>query len=199
MDKNGEYKLIFILSSILVITTVIGEFSRISLKEGMNFGGLISKFLKLVICFFSFVLMNLMILLWLLQVAFTWFPFFLIWLLQFIICAFTKFLNIPNCFLWYGMEIAGKILYLPFRLTFYVLDLILSAVGVDMNIEKIVDQIWWFIDDIDHLMYDSGSGFHIVHYPEDVIKRCYTCKIDKLAPMPAFPMSAVNSFMRCIR
>ena len=199
MDELSKFKMIFFLSSVLVITTIIGEFSRIeNIKEGMGFGKLIVMFIKLVLCSVQFFIMIFMIILWLIKCAVMWLPFFVIWLLQFIICAFQKLLNIPNCFLWYAMEIAGKMFYLPFRLTFYVLDLIFSSMGVKFSIQGMVDKIWWFTDDIDHAMYDAGSGFHIVHYPDDVIKRCYTCDIGKFPSIPDFPMKSVTAFARCV-
>jgi hypothetical protein len=200
MDFTSKYKIIFFLSSVLVITTIIGEFARIeSLKEGMDFGGLIMMFIKLIICFGLFVSMILQIIMWFLQCAIMWLPLFIVWLLEFAICAFTKLMNIPNCFLWYGLEIAGKILYLPFRLTFFVLDLIFQTMGISFSIQGIMDKVWWFIDDIDHALFDSGSGFHIVHYPEEINDRCYRCTIPDFPPLPYFfPMPAINQFTQCV-
>lgn len=199
MDELSKYKVIFFLLSVLVITTIIGEFSRIeNIKEGMGFGKLIVMFIKLVLCSVQFFIMIFMIIIWLIKCALLWLPFFIIWLLQFIICAFQKMLNIPNCFLWYLMEISGKMFYLPFRLTFYVLDLIFSSMSVKFSIQGMVDKMWWFVDDMDHAMFDSGSGFHIVHYPADVIKRCYTCDIGKFPSIPNFPMKSVTAFAKCI-
>lgn len=200
MDEISQYKLIFILTSILVITTIIGEFSRIEkLKEGMNFGKLITMFIKLVLCFFSFVMMIFSIIFWLLQVAFAWFlPQFIPWAIVAITCLIQKFMSIPNCFLWYSLEIFGKIIYLPFRITFALLDFILAIVGIKISIQGIINQVWWFIDDISHALY-NGGGFHIVHYPDDVIKRCYSCKIDKFPDLPKFDMKPINSFIKCIK
>lgn len=199
MIETSQYKIIFFLSSILVITTVIGEFSRIeTLKEGMGFGALIVMFIKLVMCFFQFIIMIFMIIWWLLQLALLWFiPQFIPWALLFIICAFTKFMNIPNCFLWYAMEIAGKMIYLPFRIKFALLDFIFEIFGINIRIQPIINQIWWLIDDISHAIYDGG-GYHVVHYPDDVIERCYKCKIGNFPDLPKFPMSSVMAFIKCI-
>jgi len=199
MDSFSKYKVIFFLSSILVITTIIGEFARLeSLKEGMDFGGLIVMFIKLVLCSVQFFIMIFKIIIWFILCAVNWLVPFIIWLLQFIMCAFTKLLNIPNCFLWYGMEIAGNMLYLPFRLTFFVLDLIFTIMGINFSVQGLVDRIWWFIDDISHMLHDSGSGFHLVHYPEEIIDKCYTCKIDPFPEIPEFPMGDVMAFAGCI-
>jgi hypothetical protein len=199
MKLEAQYKTIFFLSSVLVITTIIGEFSRIeNLKEGMNIFGLITMFIKLVLCSAQFFSMIFTLIKWIIQVALTWLPFFIIWLLQFVICAFKMLVNIPNCFLWYGLQIAGKILYLPFRLTFFVLDLIFGFMSIKFSIQRLVDQAWWLIDDIDHMIYDSGAGFHFVHYPDEINDRCYSCDIGKFPAIPAFPMSAVTAFTKCI-
>jgi len=199
MDIFTQYKIIFFLSSVLVITTIIGEFSRIeTVKEGMDFGGLITMFIKLVLCSGQFFVMIFRLILWIIMCAVQWLPFFIVWLLQFAICAFQKLLNIPNCFLWYGMEIAGKMFYLPFRLTFAVLDFIFAVMGIGFSIQDIVNRIWWFVDDIDHAMYDGGSGFHILHYPDEVNTRCYKCTIGPFPKLPKFPMSAVTGFARCV-
>jgi hypothetical protein len=200
MDISSQYKIIFFLSSVLVITTIIGEFSRIeTIKEGMGFGGLFTMVIKLIICSGHFFMMIFRIIFWLIQCAIMWIPIVIGWLLQYIICAFQKLINIPNCFLWYVLEIIGKVIYLPFRLTFYVLDLLLASVDAGFSIQDVVNHIWWFIDDIDHMIYDSGAGFHIVHYPNDVIKRCYSCKVGKFPKPPPFPMKSVTSFTKCIR
>jgi hypothetical protein len=201
MHQISNTKIIFFLLSVLVITTIIGEFSRIEkIKEGMAAGGLIIMFLKLVMCFFQFIIMIFYILFWLLQLQFLWFyPQFLPWFLKYIVCAIGKFTSIPNCFLWYVMEIAGKIIYLPFRLTFAILDMILESFGFNIKIQDMVDQMWWFLDDIDHMMYDSGSGFHIVHYPDEIIDICYSCDIGDFPSFPPFDMKPINDFVKCIK
>lgn len=200
MKEISPYKMIFFLVSVLVITTIIGEFTRIEkLKEGMNFGRIIVMFIKLVICFFSFAMMIFMIIWWLIQLAFMWFlPKFIPWAIIAITCLIQKFMSIPNCFLWYTMEIFGKTIYLPFRITFAVLDFILVVVGINISTQGIVNEMWWFLDDISHSLYDGG-GFHFVHYPDDVIKRCYSCTFDKFPDLPPFPMKSVMTFINCIK
>jgi hypothetical protein len=202
MDLFQEYKTVFILLTIIVLNVFIGEYNRCeSIKEGMGLGGLIkmAKMIpKLIICLGHFGLMILMIILWLVQCAVMWVPLFVLWGLQFVICAITKFLNIPNCFLWYIMEIAGKLFYLPFFWLFQLLDIIIKyLLRLDFSILKIVDKIWWFLDDISHLFYDNG-GFHFMHYSDEVIKRCYTCKIGKFPKIPKFPMKFVTKFTKCV-
>jgi hypothetical protein len=199
----SKLKSIFILLLIITITTFIGEFKRIEkLKEGNAlddlgnlFSGIVNIFKMLGSVFsivgdiFSrvgdiFVLIftkipNFLakVLIW----AFIDIPF---WLIQYITCAWKKLLAFKDCFLWYSLEIIGKLIYLPFRITFYVLDLILESTGIDdIRIQPIIDKLWWFIDDIDHFQYPL-SGVHIVHYPDEIIEKCYSCKVSNF---PAFP------------
>ena len=202
MDSYPDYTTIFILFTIIILNVFIGEYYRCeSLKEGMGLGG-IFKMLKLIpklaICSISFGMMIGTIILWLIQCATMWLPLFILWLIQFVICAITKFLNIPNCFLWYVLEIIGKLFYLPFFWTFQLLDILLKyLLRINFSVLSIVDRIWWFLDDISHLFYDSG-GFHFMHYSDEVIKRCYTCKIGKFPKIPKFPMKSVTSFTKCM-
>lgn len=197
----SQYKTIFLLSTIIVLNSIIGEYNRVeSIKEGMGLGGIVKmlKMLpKLVMCSLSFFLMIFQIILWLIKCAILWLPLFVIWGLQFVICAFTKFLNIPNCFLWYGLDIAGKLLYTPFFWTFQLLDYFFAYMKLGFSILYIVNRMWWFLDDISHLFYDNG-GFHFMHYSDEVIKRCYACKIGKFPALPKFPMKSVTSFTKCI-
>jgi len=201
MHEISNIKIIFFLVSVLVITTIIGEFSRIEkIKEGMGAGGLILMFVKLVLCFFQFVFLAFYIIFWMLQFWLLWFyPQFLPWVLKYIVCAVGKFSSIPNCFLWYTMEIVGKILYLPFRITFAILDMILESFEFNIKIQDMIDEAWWFVDDIDHMMYSNGSGFHVVHYPDEIIEKCYTCDVGEFPSLPPFDMKPVNDFVKCIK
>jgi hypothetical protein len=201
MESFSKYKIIFFLSSVLVITTIIGEFERLaSLKEGMDFGGLIMMFIKLILCFGLLISMIVQVTLWVIMFCVVWLPQGLFWGLQYLMCVITGFMNIPNCFLWYVAEIMGTIIYLPFRLVFYVLDLLLYSLGSDFSIkEDIVDKFWWFLDDISHLMHDELGISHIVHFPDEIINKCYTCKVPPRPEIPdMFFMSSVTALVSCM-
>jgi hypothetical protein len=196
MKLEAEYKTIYFLSVVIVLTTIIGEFYRIeNIKEGFNFGKII-KMIKAVGAFFGMIVS---IIEWLFKFSFVWVPLFFICLAQYAICAIQMVFNIPNCFLWYSLQIAGKIIYLPFSLTFFFLDLIFSAMKIPFSIEKTVDKVWWFLDDIDHFLYDNGSGFHFLHYPDEIIKRCYSCNTGKYPKLPKLRMRYITIFMRNIK
>lgn len=189
MKLFTQYKILFFLSVIIMITTIIGEYYRIEdTKEGFlkkmgNPLKEVTSVLKKIGSGFTIVEK---IFKWLFSLLFQWLPLFVLWILQYVLCAFEKILNIPNCFLWYSLEIAGKIIYLPFRITFFILDLLFVMFRINFKIQKIVDNAWWFLDDISHYAYEM-TGYHIVHYNEDVINKCYKCKIGNFPIVPKFP------------
>lgn len=127
-----------------------------------------------------------------------WFPVkFIPWFLKFVWCTINKILMLPKCFLWYGLDTIGWAIYLPFRFIFWLLDSIFN-----IGLVKIEHNIWCFFDDIDHFVHDKkdglGTGFHIIHFPDSVMKTCYSCDTGKYIPGPTFPISKITGFFKCI-
>jgi len=73
---------------------------------------------------------------------------------------------------WYTLEIIGHILYIPFGFFFWLFSL--------QSVERM---IWGILEDIDCFCYKS-TGYHLIHYSDSIVKKCYKCKIKK---MPKFP------------
>jgi hypothetical protein len=90
-------------------------------------------------------------------------------LITYITCGVYFLSNIRNCFFYYLLEIVGQILYLPFRILLWVLNLF------GINLYGIVDNIWIAFDDLDTYVY-TLAGFHIIHYPKSIREQCYVCK-----------------------
>ena len=91
------------------------------------------------------------------------------WVITHMAC-FTKIINNwTTCIPAYGVEAFGQLLYLPIRLTFAALYLI----GLDVY--PVETFIWDIIYKIDCFIYDYIIEFHISHFPEFVIDRCYNC------------------------
>lgn len=106
------------------------------------------------------------------------------WIVNWIICGWNKFLALPNCVLWYALEIIGKINYLPFRIVFWFLDSILKSAGInDFKIQGTINKLWWILDDLSHALF-SILGFHLVHYPKEIIDKCYSCGRNDFPPPP---------------
>jgi hypothetical protein len=93
------------------------------------------------------------------------------WIGLWLICGFNKILRLPQCFLWYFLEFVGFVVYLPFRILFALIDLIYPGFN------KIVYDFWCFLYRLDNSVY-SATGFHFMHYPDEIIETCYRCKVD---------------------
>jgi hypothetical protein len=91
---------------------------------------------------------------------------------SYIECGFYKVIKLPQCMGWYTLEIIGHILYIPFAFFFWVFSL--------QSIEKM---IWDVLEEIDCFCY-TATGYHLIHYSDTIIKKCYKCNIKK---MPKFP------------
>tara|TARA_B100000424_G_C22903938_1_gene480736 strand:- start:1009 stop:1389 length:381 start_codon:yes stop_codon:yes gene_type:complete len=97
--------------------------------------------------------------------------------------------NFSSCFFYYFLDIIGYVLYLPFAFMFYLFRSSIEIYYPDCkreeyppiyNAEK---EIWNLIYDIDCKIYDA-TGFHVFHYSEEIMKRCYSCSP---GPFPPFP------------
>lgn len=64
------------------------------------------------------------------------------------------------------------------------------------NDDKVVD-----VEQEGDITFDSDSlnlGFHIFHFPNSVMKTCYSATGYKLADLTSFPMDDFNKFLKCI-
>jgi hypothetical protein len=112
------------------------------------------------------------------------------WLGQYIECAFSKIINLPNCFIWYALDTLAFTIYLPFRFLFWLLDTVFNLNSAVQNLEH---DCWVMLDNLDEYVYSDktgrfgpglNTGFHIIHFPNSVMEKCYKCKISCLSPMP---------------
>jgi len=85
------------------------------------------------------------------------------WCFKNITCGLEMFMNFRQCFLWYLLEIIGQTLYLPIRFLVWIL-----------NIKPWEKYVWDKIQLGDCAFFDL-TGFHIIHYSDDILKRCYKC------------------------
>ena len=109
--------------------------------------------------------------------VFLFFNFFgkvLLWCFLNITCGLEWFMNFRQCFFWYLLEIIGHILYLPINFIVWILPTLKPA-------ERM---LWQFLTDIDCSIFGI-LGFHLIHYSEDVLKRCYKCNP---GPFPKFDL-----------
>ena len=81
-------------------------------------------------------------------------------------CAFTLMINfftVP-CLFWYMLDLVSKIVYLPFAFFFWL-------IGISDIIE---DKLWGPLYIVDGVFYDY-VGFHFAHFPDSIMKGCYSC------------------------
>jgi len=106
------------------------------------------------------------------------FIYFLPWLGQYFECAFEKIVSLPKCFFWYILECISWVVYLPFRIVFWLIDYLFN-IGLEQLIH---DYFWCILEDIDKFIHDEGegslgTGIHIIHFPDSVMDKCYNCHI----------------------
>jgi len=94
------------------------------------------------------------------------------WLFDHLKCAGDKIGTLFDCFVYYLLEVFGKIIYFPVMLIFWF-----------SNSTDLENKIWDTIEGIDKKIFKS-SGLHICHYSDYVIKKCYKCEIRRLVHPP---------------
>ena len=77
--------------------------------------------------------------------------------------------NLKSCFIWYALEIIGWILYLPIELVVWFFCL------------QPMEQSFWAIVDSFDCFFNGIMGFHIFHYSDYVLHKCF---IPQLPPFP---------------
>ena len=89
---------------------------------------------------------------------------------SYIKCSLEKVKNLPGCMPWYMLQIFGKCLYLPVIFFVWLFKL-----------QKIERDFWNAMESMDKAIFDI-FGFHVIHYPQSVINKCYKCS--SLVPFP---------------
>jgi hypothetical protein len=85
------------------------------------------------------------------------------WSFKNITCGLEMFMNFRQCFFWYLLEIIGQTLYLPIRFLVWIL-----------GIQSWEKYTWDKIQAADCAFFDL-TGIHVIHYSDDILKRCYKC------------------------
>jgi hypothetical protein len=93
-----------------------------------------------------------------------------------LICGVDKIQSFLDCFIYYALEIFGKVIYFPIMLIFWFSE--------STDIEK---SVWESIEDLDKTIY-SFTTIHICHYSDKIQKKCYKCDIPKLKLPPKWPL-----------
>ena len=95
-------------------------------------------------------------------------------------CGVDKIANIRFCSFYYFLDLIGHTLYLI--IIKFPVWLIKIITGLDL--QPAVDKCFEAIDCFDEFIYGMG-GYHVIHYSDEVMGKCYLCK--NLHDIPSFP------------
>ena len=104
--------------------------------------------------------------------SFMFVPSVFVWLASVISGGLKFIINLPKCYMWYFLEAFGQLLYLPIRTLFWM-----------FNLQSIETMAWEFAEKID-CMAKKFTGYHLIHYSNDIQDRCYSFCPDEF---PKFP------------
>ncbi len=85
-------------------------------------------------------------------------------------CARQFTVNLYKCILWYGVDILGKLMYLPITIGLLICKYLLN---IDLYSNETA--VWDFLGYYNGLIYKK-IGVHVIHFPDDVRRDCYICK-----------------------
>ena len=142
---------------------------------------------------------------------------FVPYIIRYIVVIAIGVIRIPKCILWYALDTLGWIVYLPFRVAFWLLDYMF-----DTGITKIEHNMWNFLNEMDYYLHgpvnnwflyqysditngnvpDKDSmnlGFHLIHFPDSVMETCFSISPYSLANCKGAKevFAAFNAFMSC--
>ena len=86
------------------------------------------------------------------------------------VCSVKYISNIPNCIFYYLVDIFIQIMYLPIRITIWILY---AFIGI--NLYPTQNMIWKFLEQINGYVY-GFIGFNIIRWPKNIRDQCYNCK-----------------------
>lgn len=117
------------------------------------------------------------------------------WTGQFAVCTYEMLANFNSCFFYFFLDIVGYVLYLPFSIMFYLFRSGIETYYSDCKKEdyppiyNIERDMWAAIYWLDCQIYNL-LGFHVFHYSDEILDRCYKCKIGPFPPLPNLFSSA---------
>jgi hypothetical protein len=190
--KDSPYSIILFLICTIIFTTLLGfVYDPYTIHEGFNLrlifkavGSLFTGMMQLGKIFVVFLdgLKKIPILIrFFIDGIFRFIPEFFVWLSSFAICTFTKILLIPQCGIWYVLDIFIYLIFTFMLFCFWVIDLITmqDTTGIFYYILDLAEEV-------DVMVY-SIAGFHFMHYPDSVNRTCYSCETLPFPRKPKWP------------
>jgi hypothetical protein len=84
-------------------------------------------------------------------------------------CGVKYISNIPNCILYYTVDAFLSILYLPIRISLWILYLL------GINLYPTQNKLWKYVEKINGYIY-GAFGFNVIRWPKNIRDECYNCK-----------------------
>lgn len=97
------------------------------------------------------------------------------YLFQLLVCSVTLIIRFPKCFIYYLLELLVYIAIVIILSPLFIIDNIFMVkyfIGISF-----VESFFMFLkvlEQFDQFIYSTFS-FHIIHYPDSVIEKCYSC------------------------
>lgn len=104
-----------------------------------------------------------------------------LWAVRVIEVLIYRIFHLKDCFIWYFLEMVGFILYIPVEFIVWLLCL-----------KSVENSIWQIIDGLD-CMFADLTGYHLIHYSDEILKRCYAIRFPPF-PMKLLPVDAEGEF-----
>jgi hypothetical protein len=101
---------------------------------------------------------------------------FVVFAITWMLCLFKNIANMQTCLFYYLIDTVGQILYLPFRIIFWLCYM------VKLDLYPAEKSIWDMIEDVDRV-FIKNVGFHICHWPKSIRDQCYNCKRLKVSTL----------------
>lgn len=98
---------------------------------------------------------------------------FFTWIGDIIKCGFETVIGLPNCFIFYVIDIFIGFFAMIIRL----------FCSFSSTLESARRSLWGLIVKVDKQV-ESFTGYHIIQWPDTVLKKCYRCRNKKMPKLP---------------
>lgn len=92
-----------------------------------------------------------------------------------IICGFKKIVSLPSCMQWYMLQVFGKIVYTICPTIIPMFFVSLGSKKAYRSLKAMEKTVWDNLENLDRTIY-KNAGFHIIHYSDEIVNKCYKCK-----------------------
>ena len=185
-----KHLLICILTLLIIVAIFYDSLNKCRRREGFGLSFLFFP-ICIIIGIFKFLGGVVLMVVWLIT-CIPSIPGIIEWAVTGFMCGLTGIFNLPKCFLWYLLEWIGWVLYLPFRFLFFLMDKVMKMIIKKKGVVDFEHKVWCFLEDLDKFTHKNFNGMHIIHYPDSIVAKCYTCKMPKFPKLPKFPEEGLH-------